>query len=204
MPETIVVHGAPGSGKTTHGEKLAQLEPEKVFHVSIGNRLRSILLGEVDSQFKTEIDRQAAILAESKPLEHEVVNGVIFEFIDQCPTSSVVLVDGYPRFIEQLGLFFDSIKLGEHLHLGTIFLNISKQISLERLLNRGARDGEKQVEEGFASWRFDEYQNKTIPTIALLGELGKLIEVNAEQTVDDVWQNFYDAVDSLTTGVDKK
>jgi len=46
------------------------------------------------------------------PLDHKVVNGVIFEFISQCPENSVVLIYGHSRFSDAIGVFLETIKGG--------------------------------------------------------------------------------------------
>lgn len=197
MSEIVILHGAPGSGKTTHAEKFVKQYPDRVFHISIGNHLRSIRLGKTTSRFKKDIEKQADLLSQSIALNHEVVNGVVFEFIEQCPSLATVLIDGFPRFLEQLPFFYKSIESQNHLYLGLVLLRISAQTSLFRLTHRGTRPGEKEVEESFAKWRFEEYQKKILPTIAALTTEKKLIEIDADQAEDDVWNAFNQTVSSL-------
>jgi len=190
MTEIIVLHGAPGSGKTTLAQKFTEMHPNDVSHISIGNHLRMIRTREVESNFKENIDAQADALAQSEPLDHQVVTSVVFEFIQQCPSMATVLIDGFPRFVEQLPLFWQSIELGNHLCLGLILLNITESTCISRLTNRGARRGEREVNTDFAQWRFQEYEKQTFPTIATLGAIAKLIEINAEQLQEEVWTDF--------------
>lgn len=192
MTKIVVLHGTPGSGKTTHASKFKELYPTEIEHISIGDRLRSIRSGEANSAFKQDIDRQAETLAQSAPLDHEIVNGVIFEFIKECPSIACVLIDGYPRFIEQLPSFFKSLDLENSSYLGIISLFISEATCINRLTNRGCRPGEKQVDKDFALWRFDEYQTHTVPTIAQLRINTSTININAEPAVNVVWTTFHD------------
>ncbi len=199
MSKIVVVHGTPGSGKTTHAHRLKEHWSQGLEHISIGNQLRSIRMGEVDSHFKKDIDHQADVLAQSAPLNHEVVNGVIFEFIENCPSAGYVLIDGYPRFLDQLPLFYNSLTLGGHGYIGLIHLQISLETCISRLTkSRGTRSGEKDVDEDFATWRFNEYQDHTIPTIALLGRNVPIISIDAEPPMDKVWEMFFREMQSLT------
>ena len=197
MSNIIVLHGTPGSGKTTHASKFKELYSPEVEHISIGNRLRSIRLGEVTSRFKRDIDRQAETLAQSAPLNHEIVNGVVFEFIEQCPSIASIFVDGYPRFLDQLPLFFASMGDQSNTYLGIINLFISQSTCVDRLTGRGKRPGEKSVTEEFATWRFNEYQAHTVPTIARLGANTSMINIDAEPPLDVVWATFHDSARQL-------
>ena len=197
MSNIIVLHGTPGSGKTTHASKFKELYSGGVEHISIGNRLRSIRLGEVKSRYKSNIDRQTETLAQSAPLNHEIVNGVVFEFIEKCPATTYVFVDGYPRFLEQLPLFFESMSQQNNNYLGIISLFISQLTCVDRLTGRKKRPGEKQVTDEFALWRFNEYQTHTIPTIARLGANSTAIDIDAEPPIDVVWANFHDSAQRL-------
>lgn len=123
MAEIIVVHGPPGSGKTIHSERLTQFSfsDHPIFHISAGNRLREIRTRSVDSRFSAEVnDPNAHAL-----LDHRIVNGIIFEYISDCPADSIVLVDGYPRFADAIDVFMKAVKEGSHTLLGCINLNIS-------------------------------------------------------------------------------
>lgn len=197
MSEIVVLHGTPGSGKTTNAQRFKEIYPNEIEHISIGNRLRSIRQGEVESRFKKDVDEQAEILSQSKPLDHEIVNGIVFEFIEQCPSMGAVLIDGYPRFVEQLQLFFNSLELEKHLYLGVILLSISEETCVSRLTKRGARSVERDVDVDFAARRFNGYLTHTLPTIALLAINSELIKIDAEPPIEDVWGVFYKAATDL-------
>ncbi len=106
-------------------------------------------------------------------------------------------MDGYPRFVDQLQYFFRSLELEDHLLLGVLLLSISEDTSISRLTKRGARAGERSVDESFASLRFNEYLDNTLPTIALLGINSELVEINAELSEEEVWDVFYQATSNL-------
>lgn len=200
MAEIIVIHGTPGAGKSTHSERLANysVNERPVFHISAGNRLRDIRNGIVESAYGEVINSPDA----PPLLDHKVVNGVIFEFISQCPENSVVLVDGYPRFSDATGVFLETIKEGNHTLLGCINLSISLETSKERLSGRGVRSGERirgdsSVE--FAEKRYADHLKYTNEAVRTLGEVTRVINVDAEADLNTVWEAYNEAFKTLAS-----
>lgn len=200
MAEIIVVHGTPGAGKSTHSERLANysVNERSVFHISAGNRLRDIRTGIVESAYGDVINSPDA----PSMLDHKIVNGVIFEFVLQCPENSVMLVDGYPRFPDATGVFLEAIKEGNHTLLGCINLNISLETSIERLSGRGVRSGER-IKGGssveFVEKRYADHLKYTNEAVHALGEAATVININAELDLNTVWEAYNEAFRALTS-----
>lgn len=199
MAEILVVHGTPGAGKSTHSERLANysINEPPVFYISAGNRLRAIRTGVVESAFSDVINSPDA----PSMLDHRIVNGVIFEFVSQCPENSVVLVDGYPRFPDATGVFLETIKEGNHTLLGCINLNISLETSIERLSGRGVRSGER-IKSGssaeFAEKRYADHLKYTNEAVQALGEVAPIINIDAESDLNTIWEAYNEAFKTLT------
>ena len=196
MTEIITVHGTPGSGKSSLSRRYKE-HNTRVEHVSAGDRLREISSGTVSSGYATEIQAHSDVLKESKPMPDALVNLIIFEFISQCPSTSLVLIDGYPRFQQQHQNFFREIVSNEYNYKGSIHLSVSEEISQQRILLRGLRKGEKPVTESFIHWRFEEYRSLIVPAIQLLAVNGPVITINAVNDLETNWQEFDRAVKSL-------
>lgn len=198
MAEIIVVHGPPGSGKSIHSERLTRFSfnDRPIFHISAGNRMRAIRTRTVDSRFSAEVnDPNAPAL-----LDHGLVNGIIFEYISDCPVDSIVLVDGYPRFADTIDVFMEAIKEGNHALLGCINLNISLEISMSRLPGRGARRGERiGISKDSVEKRFADHLTYTTEAINALGEITSLINIDAEPAIDIVWESFSNAFRTLAS-----
>ncbi len=196
MAEIIVVHGTPGSGKSTHSEKLTQFSyrGRPIFHISAGNRLRDIRTHSVESRFSAEINDPNA----PRLLDHRIVNGIIFEYISECPDNSIVLIDGYPRFKDAIGVFMEAVKEGGHKLLGCINLNISLETSMARLSGRGVRRGERiSITMESVEKRFSEHLTYTTEATNALREFVPVIDVDAEPDMNTVWESYSEACRKL-------
>lgn len=198
MAEIIVIHGPPGSGKSVHSERLANegLRGRVVEHVSAGNRLRSIRTGEIVSAYRDVVNPAPGTRV---LLDHNIMTGVIFEYVNQMPSTAIVLVDGYPRFVEAIPGFKETAEKEGHALLGCINLNISKRVSLDRVLGRGTRVGEINVSSELVKKRYQEHLDYTVPTVRELKKIVEVVSVDAESDMGEVWGQFYQAVLKLTT-----
>ena len=196
MAKIVVIHGTPGAGKTTHSERLVKLSRADypVFHISAGNRLRDIRTGVIQSTFGLEINNPSAPAL----LDHRIVNGVIFEYIEQHTRNSIVLVDGYPRFVDAIEPFIEAIKTGGHELLGCLNLSISLETCMARLSGRGVRRGERiGVDIDSVERRYFEHSTYTIEAVKALKEITRVIDIDAESHQEIVWESYLLAFQEL-------
>ncbi len=200
MSEILVVHGAPGSGKTTHAERLTNdpLMDRSIYHISAGDRLRDIRNGLIPSEFQDRAQVRKNHEGESVMLDHTIVNGIVFEYISQCPSSSIILVDGYPRFLDAVSVFLDAIDVSSHTFLGTISLNISLETCIARLMERGSRRGERHITTDFINRRFSDHMDYTLLAIEKLRARAPVIDLDASSEIETVYNSFRRAVSLLT------
>lgn len=196
MAEIVVVHGPPGSGKSEHSKllKAQGLPGTLVGHVSAGDRLRAIRTGGIASAYRDVVNPAPG---QRILLDHAIMTGMIFEYINMRPDASIVLVDGYPRFAEAIDGFIEAAQANNHSLLGCVNLEISRRVSLERVLGRGTRNGEVDVSSSLAEKRYQEHLDFTLGAIGMLGGVTEVINVDAEPPMEVVWASFYQAALAL-------
>ncbi len=191
-----MVHGPPGSGKSIHSERLASegLLGRPVDHVSAGDRLRAIRTGRIASVYSDVVNPAPG---QRILLDHAIMTGVVFEYINQTLDNPIMLVDGYPRFTEAVEGFIEATQVNNHALLGCVNLEISERVSLDRVLGRGTRTGDVDISSSLAEKRYQEHLDFTLQAIGVLGRVAEVINVNAEPPMEVVWGSFCRAVLTL-------
>lgn len=136
MKKLFLIIGAPGSGKTTDAELIAK-NNENISHYSTGDMLRA----EVSSGSKIgkTID---SYISKGAIVPIEIAIKTIVGAIKSAPTD-VVILDGYPRSLEQMNTLEDFLKEENNLELiSVIEVAVSEETARDRVLGRkrGADD----------------------------------------------------------------
>lgn len=199
MAEVIVVHGYAGSGKSTQCSRLEQegYFDSSVQHISAGNRLRSIRTGLAISTYERLINSPDA----PSPLPDEVVSGAILESVlEPESNNALVLIDGYPRHPTAVEAFQDELANRSHRLLGTIALQVSLETSVQRILQRGERAGEKikaDTLQEFAAQRYGLDRSTTNIAIEALAEFAPVEIIDSGGERDVVYKKFRKSIANL-------
>lgn len=136
MKKLFLIIGAPGSGKTTDAELIAK-EDTTVTHYSTGDMLRAeVASGSVIGKSIESYVSQGLIV----PIE--IAIQTIVKAIKSAPTDTVIL-DGYPRSLEQMNALEDFLVSEDNLNLiSVIEVEVSEETARDRVLGRarGADD----------------------------------------------------------------
>ncbi|MDM5271708.1 adenylate kinase [Sulfurovum sp. zt1-1] len=136
----FLVIGAPGSGKTTDANLIASRHKEHIVHYSTGDMLRDEIasgskLGETINSYIKQ--------GELVPLE--IIMDTVITAIKYAPTD-VVVIDGFPRSIEQMKAFDDILSMEDDIHLVSVIeVRVCEEIARERILGRAAEAAPGQI-----------------------------------------------------------
>ncbi|PHQ91873.1 MAG: adenylate kinase [Sulfurimonas sp.] len=126
----FLIIGAPGSGKTTDAELIAK-NNNTITHYSTGDMLRAeVASGSIIGK---EID---SYISKGLIVPIEVAIKTIVKAINSAPTDTVLL-DGYPRSLEQMNALEDFLITQNNLSLVSVIeVFVSEDTARERVLGR--------------------------------------------------------------------
>lgn len=211
--KTVVLFGAPGAGKGTVAQYL--LDNYNVVHFSTGNLLRN----EVKKD--TEIGREiSSILGSGGLVNDDIVNRVVeSNLLQALSTDSVVLLDGYPRTVDQAKFLDSIISSKSSSSIRVIEIEVDHEVVVSRIAGRivctkcGAtfhssgltKDGvlskvcprcggelgkRADDEECVVRNRLKEYVDMTLPVSEYYGD--RLVKVSGDTSPDVVTQSVDD------------
>ena len=210
----MVLLGAPGSGKGTQAKKL--MADKNIPQVSTGDILREAVASGTRFGLKAKSIMEAGDL-----VPDDVVLGIISERLAEPDAADGFILDGFPRttqqaldlgeLLDQLGTPLDTAVLMDvdfdilmkrltgrrTCSLTDKLLNVyfSSQEELDECSNAGGEliQREDDNEETIGN-RLDVYRKNTEPLIDYYAKRGKLTTIDAEGTIDEVYERLLEAL----------
>ncbi len=213
----LIFLGPPACGKGTQTDKLAKYL--NFPHVDTGSLLRAEIKNETEAgkEAKAYIDKGQLVPA-------ELVARIIKNRLSQADCQDGYILDGYPRSTEQadkLELINKEIDKGKKAEFKAIYFDIDTNLLVERIVNRRScpvcgeiynleskppkvanhcdndcaeltqrKDDTREV----AQARFDTYFNETAPLINYYKSKGLLKTIDANGTIDEVWERLLEVL----------
>ncbi|HOD90005.1 MAG TPA: nucleoside monophosphate kinase [archaeon] len=173
----LIVLGAPGSGKSTQADLICK--EFNYEHVIESDLLKQEILK------KTPLSKKIAkIMNEGKLVPYEITCDILFKKIKKSKKNKIV-IDGFPREINQ-AIVFDYFVFSENIDfLGIVYLSLSKESSVKRLLLRKRKDDTKKIIQK----RLEIYYKETKPVIERYKKQKKLIEIDGEPSIEEIFKN---------------
>ncbi|CZE49221.1 adenylate kinase [Campylobacter geochelonis] len=177
MKNLFLIIGAPGSGKTTDASLIAQMN-QSVTHYSTGDLLRAEVAS--GSELGKTID---GFISNGNLVPLEIVVNAIVSAIKNTE-NDYIIIDGYPRSVEQMSKLDEVLKLNTDIHLiSVIEVDVSEEVAKDRVLGRarGADDNEEVFKN-----RMKVYLEPIAAIRKFYTDKGIYQNINGERTVEEI------------------
>lgn len=178
MKQLFLIIGAPGSGKTTDANLIAENNSDTIAHYSTGDLLRAEVAS--GSDMGKVID---GFVSTGNLVPLEIVVKTIVGAIENSD-KNVVLIDGYPRSVEQMEELDRILKDSKNVELSSVIeVVVSEQVAYERVIGRarGADDNEEVFNN-----RMKVYTEPLKDIQDFYSAKGLLKKINAERTIEEI------------------
>jgi adenylate kinase len=165
-----IVFGPPGSGK---GTQAARIEKEfHLAHLSTG----AILRAEVSRG--TEIGKEVGrIMAAGDLVPDDIIVSIVRQRLPESETGPGVLLDGFPRTLEQARALDEMLAEEGHRVDLVIALDVPEDILVERILRRAEVEGRADDTKKAIAERMHEYHKLTAAVLDYYRQKGVRVEV---------------------------
>ena len=187
-PKTYIFIGNSGCGKGTQAklvsDHLKSIDNEnKIFYMESGEKFREFIN---QPGYTQDLAKEIAEKGELQPsfLAVHIWSHLMIENMDE---NTHLLVDGASRTLSEAMTIDSAMEFYKRIEPTVIYLNVSDDWARERLAGRGRSDdkGADSVDRRLA-W----YKRDVLPAIEYLktNHRYKFVEINGEQTIEQVWQ----------------
>jgi adenylate kinase len=183
----LIFFGIQGSGKGTQAKLLAADHGYTIFET--GAELRTL------SKEDSELGRKVKTTIESGQLvSTELVMDIVEAFIVKHSNDKIIF-DGIPRSEDQNAMFRKRLAAHNIKAVGVHFI-LEKDEAVARLLKRAEIEGRADDNEESIKQRLQIFFDKTVPVIETFANDDTLIEIDAKQSIDDVYSQLTSSIEN--------
>lgn len=185
----VVIFGAPGSGKGTQSEFIADKYGLK--HLSTGDLLRSEL------QTRSELGKNIeSYIKEGNLVPDELIIDMLGCVLDKEKNTSGYIFDGFPRTTEQAKALKKMLKAREMKISVVIDLEVDDEELITRLLNRGLTSGRSDDNYETIQHRIQVYNTKTAPVKDYYRKEGLAVEIQGKGELKEIFTRICNTIDT--------
>ncbi|KAL4512811.1 hypothetical protein ABPG72_017496 [Tetrahymena utriculariae] len=180
-PAVAFILGGPGSGKGTQCQKL--VNQYGLVHLSAGDLLR-----EERASGSKDAELIESIIRDGKIVPSEITVKLLKNAMEKNGwAKSKFLIDGFPRSQDNLD-GWNQI-MGNLVNFKfVLFLDCSEDIMTQRIMKRAESSGRSDDNIESLKKRFRTYIESTKPIIDFYAKQNKIVTVNAEKSIDEVFE----------------
>lgn len=211
----LLIMGGPGAGKGTMSQKI--LGKYNILHISTGDIFRSEIKQQTELGLlaKSYIDKGLLV-------PDEVTNPMVKSFLEKSDHARGYLLDGYPRTLAQAEAFNELVAGTDLVIDRVLYMEIPFEVLAQRVTGRrickecgaifhtsnkpskvegvcdecgGALYQRKDDTLESLTVRVEEYQKSTEPVLGYYSNKGLVRTVNANQSIDQVWNDVQKALE---------
>ncbi len=178
MKKLLLIIGAPGSGKTTDAELIAEKNSDIIKHYSTGDLLREeVASGSTRGKI---ID---SFISKGNIVPIEIAIETIISAIKATQIDTII-IDGYPRSNEQMNALDEYLAKEENIELVSVIeVEVSEETARDRVLGRAR--GEDDNNEVFNN-RMKVYTDPLTDIQAFYTKQDLLTKISGESSIDEV------------------
>ena len=185
----VFVLGGPGVGKGTQCSKLVQ--DFQLKHLSAVDLLRVEQVAE-GSPFKDTIQKH---IKEGTIVPQEITIALLKKaIVNNQHEFKNFLIDGFPRKLDQAITFEETVQKAKL----ALFFDCTKQVMLERLIERSKTSGREDDNIESIEKRFDTFVNTSMPVIDYLDTERHIVKkIDCTKSVGEIYDNVKKALEGI-------
>ena len=190
MRKDIVLFGIQGSWKWTQADLLMKtLSNYQYFEP--GNILRA--LKSNDNVLWNHIKIS---MLQGKMVDDGVIFGLFDIYEHLLKPGHNMLIDGFMRSQAQMHYFLTQEYINKR---GFIWIHydLSREKAIERITERAKKEWREDDTKEAIGKRLNIYENETKPVIDYLNQMGKIVRIDADQSVEKIFEDTIDALKKL-------
>ncbi len=178
MKKLFLIIGAPGSGKTTDAQIIAEHNSETIAHYSTGDLLRAEIASK--SELGKTIEKYTS-KGNLVPL-NIVINTIVSAIKNS--NKNIILIDGFPRSVEQMKELDKILQQENNIKLASVIeVEVSEKVARDRVLGRARGDDDN--EEVFNN-RMKVFSEPLKEIQDFYNKKNLLKKINGERTIEEI------------------